>query len=109
MQNFKQYKTILLAQKAEIEGALSQAADSTQPVALDQTVQGRVSRIDAIQQQEMAKAGQRRREDQLKLIDSALARIESGDFGYCIACDDEIPQARLDLDPATLKCIKCAA
>jgi len=102
------YKSLLLAQKAELEAALAQAGEAAQPVELDQTLQGRVSRIDAIQQQEMTKAAQRRRENQLHKIESALQRIETGDYGYCIKCDEEIAEKRLALDPATPSCIRCA-
>ncbi|MDH5723083.1 MAG: TraR/DksA C4-type zinc finger protein [Alphaproteobacteria bacterium] len=102
------YKTTLLKEREEIEKSLAMAAESSKPVELDQTTQGRVSRIDAIQQQEMILAAQRRREQRLLMIDSALKRIESGDFGYCISCDEDIPEKRLALDPATLKCISCA-
>lgn len=102
------YKTALLKEREEIEKSLALAEDSTKPVELDQTTQGRVSRIDAIQQQEMVLAAQRRREQRLSMIDSALKRIESGDFGYCIICDEAIPEKRLELDPATLKCVMCA-
>ena len=86
-----------------------QAAESAKPVELDQTTQGRVSRIDAIQQQEMIIAGQRRREEQLVKITAALQRIENDEFGCCITCDEEIPEKRLEFDPTTLKCIKCAS
>jgi DnaK suppressor protein len=103
------FKTVLLQQRKEVEATIEQAAESAQPVELDQTTQGRVSRIDAIQQQEMVKAAQRRREEQLIKIDAALKRIADGDFGYCMTCDEEIPEKRLALDPTTLKCIACAS
>ncbi len=103
------YKTTLLKEREEIETTIALATESTKPVELDQTTQGRVSRIDAIQQQEMSIEAQRRREQRVLQIDNALKRIELGEFGYCISCDEDIPEARLALDPATLKCISCAS
>lgn len=103
------YRQKLEKLKAETEAALSQASESSKPVTLDQTMVGRVSRIDAIQQQEMSLAAQRRRQEYLVKINAALQRIENGDFGFCIACDEKIAPARLDLDPTLPSCITCAS
>lgn len=105
----KTFAKMLEEQKKELESLIASASDSAKPVELDQTMQGRVSRIDAIQQQEMQKAAQARRKAQISRIDAALARIESGDFGYCVACDEEIAEKRLALDPSTPSCLKCAS
>ena len=43
------------------------------------------------------------------IIRTALARIDSGDYGYCLKCDDEIPEKRLRLDPATPVCVDCVS
>ena len=40
---------------------------------------------------------------------AALARIEAGEFGYCEDCGEPIVEGRLRLDPATLRCVSCAA
>jgi DnaK suppressor protein len=70
---------------------------------------GRVSRIDAIQQQEMALAAERRRYQELQKIDGALKRIEADAFGYCLQCGEEITEKRLDFDPTVLSCITCVS
>ena len=43
----------------------------------------------------------------LKLIDSALTRIEQGKYGLCIKCSKKIPQDRLEAIPYALMCIEC--
>ena len=43
----------------------------------------------------------------LKLIDSALTRIEQGKYGLCMKCGKKIPQDRLDAIPYALMCIEC--
>jgi RNA polymerase-binding protein DksA len=43
----------------------------------------------------------------LKLIDSALTRIEQGKYGLCIKCGKRIPQDRLEAIPYALMCIEC--
>lgn len=45
--------------------------------------------------------------NRLKLIDSALARIEQGRYGLCAKCGKKIPQARLEAIPYALLCIEC--
>jgi DnaK suppressor protein len=78
------------------------------PGELDQTSVGRVSRIDAIQGREMALATERRRKGELSKIDAALRRIDTGEYGYCVKCGEEIAEKRLALDPAAAACVKCA-
>jgi DnaK suppressor protein len=77
-------------------------------VQLDQTTQGRLSRMDALQGQAMAQEVARRRETEIRRIDAALKRIQDGDYGYCVSCDGKVQVKRLDFDPSVPNCIKCA-
>jgi RNA polymerase-binding protein DksA len=43
----------------------------------------------------------------LKMIDSALTRIQQGKYGLCIKCGKHIPQDRLEAIPYALMCIEC--
>ncbi|MEW5895178.1 MAG: TraR/DksA family transcriptional regulator [Candidatus Omnitrophota bacterium] len=43
----------------------------------------------------------------LQKIDEALARIEQGNFGKCLACQGEIPAMRLNAIPYVERCLKC--
>jgi RNA polymerase-binding protein DksA len=43
----------------------------------------------------------------LKLIDSALTRIQQGKYGLCIRCGKRIPRDRLEAIPYALMCIAC--
>lgn len=43
----------------------------------------------------------------LKLIDSALTRIQQGKYGLCMKCGKRIPQDRLEAIPYALMCIEC--
>ena len=82
--------------------------ESRAPVTLDQQSVGRLSRMDAMQQQAMAVASRQRRRQEQAAIRTALARIESGDFGYCPRCGEPIARKRLQLDPTATLCIACA-
>ena len=38
---------------------------------------------------------------------TALARLESGDYGICIDCAQAIPPARLQAQPFAIRCVAC--
>ena len=44
---------------------------------------------------------------QLQLVKEALDRLDSGDFGICLACDEPIPAKRLAALPWARYCIQC--
>lgn len=102
------YRARLEDRKAELQRTNASADEAQRPVELDQTRQGRLSRIDALQGQEMSKAAERRRQLELTRIESAFKRIESGDYGFCVSCGERIGKRRLDADPTTPVCIECA-
>jgi RNA polymerase-binding transcription factor len=43
----------------------------------------------------------------LQLVNEALDRVEKGAFGYCVSCENEIQQKRLEAVPWTRHCISC--
>ena len=102
------YKDLLLRMRTELLETESMARESSRPVTLDQAAVGRVSRIDAIQSQQMSLASSRRRQGLLAAVESALRRIESGEFGCCFACGEEIAPGRLRADPTCTRCVACA-
>ena len=94
---------------ADIRAAEKETVEDRAPVELDQQSVGRLSRMDAMQQQAMAEAQSRRRAGRLLAIESALRRLDSDDFGWCEECGEDIPQGRLELDPCVLRCVGCAS
>ncbi|MHA6687282.1 TraR/DksA family transcriptional regulator [Mesorhizobium sp. A556] len=78
------------------------------PVELDQQSVGRLSRMDALQVQAMAKAVERRRQARQVALEQALRRMRVGKFGYCLDCGEFVGLRRLEIDPAALKCVRCA-
>lgn len=101
-------KKRLLQMKAELEALAHGHEHDSDVVELDQTTQGRLSRMDALQGQAMAQEVARRRDSEIKRIDAALKRIEEGDYGFCITCGEEIQAKRLEFDPSIPNCINCA-
>ncbi|MGI9277460.1 MAG: TraR/DksA family transcriptional regulator [Endozoicomonas sp.] len=45
---------------------------------------------------------------ELNLINKAIDRMNSGDYGYCTSCGEDIAEARLAAMPYADLCIKCA-
>lgn len=98
---------ILEARRRELETQLESGTEAARPVTLDQQSVGRVSRIDAIQQQQMAIASQQQSANVSKRIDLALQRIDDGEYGYCLQCGEPIAFARLQAQPFANLCLDC--
>ena len=102
------FRTRLEERKVQLLASAQVNEDAAKTVELDQTRQGRLSRMDALQGQAMSIAAKNRRELELKKIETALARIEEGDYGYCLQCGNEIAVKRLEFELTADHCISCA-
>ena len=103
-----EFKNMLLSELQDITNISIKTVKDRAPVELDQQAIGRLSRMDAMQQQSMDTAKEARRIGRLRLIEAALRRLEEGDYGYCLNCDESISDGRLKLDPTFSLCIDCA-
>jgi DnaK suppressor protein len=106
-EDLEQFRAKLTVMQGEIRAVSLSAAQDLKPVALDQTSVGRVSRVDAMQLQQMSQEASRRRQQLLVKIEGALRRIESGRFGLCFLCGIEIGLRRLSADPTITRCRDC--
>lgn len=87
--------------------SMSSTADAARPVTLDQTSVGRLSRIDAMANQQMSK-DLHQRENALELrIHDALVRLDEGTYGVCTKCGADIPYGRLLAMPEAATCASC--
>ena len=100
------FKKRLLAKKSEVETTLSSLNESAKPVDLENPI-GRLSRMDAIQQQQMSLHAKQRAELELQQIESALKRIDDDEYGICLKCEEEISAKRLEAKPETPFCVDC--
>ena len=99
----------LLTQRRDELKALSEiSSQSRGAVTLDQQSVGRLSRMDAMQQQAMAQATERQRKTDIVRLEAALRRVAEDEYGYCAECGEEIAPKRLDVDPAATHCVGCA-
>ena len=98
----------LIEKRKELEESSSLSTEARDPVALDQQSVGRLSRMDAMQQQAMSQATEKKRKMDLVRIESAERRLRDDDYGYCAECGEEIPDGRLAIDPMAENCVGCA-
>jgi DnaK suppressor protein len=102
--------------QGELERALAKLTRSmkttnkaARPVKLDQTSVGRLSRIDALQNQSLTQGLQERERVKAAQLTEALKRLEEGTYGTCEGCGEPIGFERLSLFPETRTCSRCAA
>lgn len=95
--------------RARLELLSANSRSSREAVTLDQSKVGRLSRMDALQQQAMDNAIEDRRRSAILRLNAALKRLENGEYGYCLTCGEDIAQERLEVDPATTLCLSCAS
>lgn len=105
----QQFKQQLETLKATFQQELSALQETSQVVELDQPTQGRLTRMNALQDQEMAKANKQHVEQRLRLINAALGRISQGEYGYCLHCEEPISAQRLHAAPESAYCLNCQA
>ena len=106
--DIESFRSRLLDEVEALNAEDAASAEDRGTVHLDQQSVGRLSRMDALQRQAMAEATMRRRAGRVARIEAALARIEEDAFGFCQDCGEDIPAARLELDPSTPLCLSCA-
>ncbi len=105
-QQFTELHQALLTLRTELQQLLENSSDGAQPVSLDEPI-GRLSRMDAMQQQSMVQANRRTTQTRLTRIESALRRHASNEYGLCVGCEEEIGYARLQAQPEAPFCIDC--
>ena len=103
-----EFKHILESLRAELEDLLQSSKSASETVSLDQPI-GRLSRIDAIQQQKMAKANRQNHIIRLQQVNAALQAMSAGEYGECRECEEDIGYPRLKARPEAPLCLSCQA
>lgn len=99
----------LAERKAELLKLSELSERARAPVELDQQAVGRLSRMDALQNQALQQATERARQRDLVRIEMAERRLAEGDYGHCEECGEEIRDGRLAIDPMAERCVRCAS
>jgi DnaK suppressor protein len=101
------FRARIEAEQQELRMLSDAGRESRAPVVLDQQSVGRLSRMDAMQQQSMDLAREERRKARIAMLAAALRRLDEDEFGYCLACGEHISLQRLEIDPAVTLCVDC--
>jgi DnaK suppressor protein len=91
----------------ELAALIAQGRLTDQPVSPDKAI-GRLTRQDALQQQQMSAELNRRHEQELNRVQSAIQAIDAGTYGMCQRCGKPIAAARLNAMPYASQCVECA-
>lgn len=100
------YRPIIAARLAALHIELHALDDEAQAISPDVSI-GRLSRLDAMQHQQMALAGKRRLEEERARLQEAERRIDTGAYGRCLLCAQDIAVERLEYQPDALTCVPC--
>ena len=105
-QELEYYRRILAQHLAEVEAYLESSKEAAAAVEPDKSL-GRLSRMEAMQDQQLVMEMRRRKKRHLVEIKTALSRIEMDDYGNCIFCGKEISGDRLEVFPESQTCVRC--
>ncbi len=94
-------------QLIKLERSMGLSQQASEVVELDQTAVGRLSRMDSLQSQNMAKNLQGREQVKLAMILDALQRVKEGRYGQCAGCGEAIALGRLTVFPEASECATC--
>ena len=105
-QQLEELHRALLSLRRELQQLLTDSTDGARPVSLDEPI-GRLSRMDAMQQQSMVQANRRTAQTRLTRVEAALRRYGHDEYGLCVECEEDIGYARLKAQPEAPLCIEC--
>ncbi|HBO1858575.1 TraR/DksA family transcriptional regulator [Delftia tsuruhatensis] len=105
--DLERFRQRILDELEKVERSLQNSQQAAATVLLDQSSVGRLSRMDALQQQAIARGLTERLQLSKRKLQAARDRIDSGSYFLCCQCDEEIELSRLEHDPATVFCRAC--
>ena len=102
-----EFRAELERQLAKLEKSMTVTDVALKTVELDQGAVGRLSRMDSLQNQSLAKGLRERESVRLAMIQEALRRLDAGTYGVCTACSDPVAPERLYVFPESETCAHC--
>jgi DnaK suppressor protein len=105
-EQIEELRSALQERQAELRHLLEVTREGVRPVDLQEPI-GRLTRMDAIQQQKMTAANRRSNEVRLQQVTMALESIARGDYGACRKCEEPIGHRRLKARPESPYCLDC--
>lgn len=106
-ENRKQIEAEIRKRILETESSIEKLEEQVKPVEPDRSL-GRITRMDAIQQKNVAEANLRDAVENLHNLNQALENLGQDGFGICITCRQPIILERVLALPQVKKCVRCA-
>ncbi len=103
-----EFRAELERQLVKLEKSMTVTDEALKTVELDQGAVGRLSRMDSLQNQSMAKNLRERELVSLALIQEALRRLDNDTYGVCTECGGRIVTERLFVFPESATCASCS-
>lgn len=100
-------KNVLLEQKEEILRALANESEEFKELVKDKEPKDLADIASGDIDKRILESLERQEIKRLRLIDSALSRIENDRYGVCMECGKRIPIQRLEAIPYSLLCLVC--
>ena len=101
------FRQSLMTVRGDLHLVLDISEESGETVVLDQSKVGRLSRMDALQQQQMSNACRTGYRKRLLAVEHALSAMDQGDYGWCEGCGELIDIRRLEVRPESSLCVAC--
>jgi DnaK suppressor protein len=102
----EQLKNIIQSELEKLSKKVLELKELTGSVTPDDAI-GRISRMDAINNNSIVEASIRNLENRLDQLAMAARVIDEDDFGRCIKCHQPIPFERMKLRPEIRLCANC--
>lgn len=104
-------ETLLIAREKELGAEITAAREATRLRDSERLgeVSDRKESADDHATEEVAQAETERDIDELRAVQAARLRLNAGLYGQCIDCSEPIAFARLQAQPAALRCARCQA
>lgn len=100
----RKIKSQLLDRKALLTNMLTQ---STHEQVSDSTIQDSGDEVLSLSMEKLKNSLEQNEIDELRFIDDAMMRLDKGEYGYCIDCEEPISEKRLEHSPYAARCIVC--
>jgi len=102
----QRFRSLIAERLSVIAHELEDEDGNTDAIEPDVAI-GRLSRLDAMQHQQIALAGKRRLEEERNRLLEAQRRIDVGTYGRCLLCDSDVEIERLKIQPDAVACVAC--
>jgi len=102
----EQYKALIIKEINSVKESLNALNEQLKPVSPDSSL-GRITRMDAIQNQSVSRQSLNSKKVRLYKLEVALRSVDAQTYGICTICGEDIAENRLKIVPESTVCMDC--